>query len=834
MKPIEISNLLLGGIAESDHLGQNNSFGGLVGLDIHGEPGTFRVNQKLVKDSGATIDEFVKDIVECSNGDLYFFSADSGKIWEKDVSAGTYSLVDTTTPTDGEAKCLGALEYGGYIYWATQNWVHRVAVSKVSTWSTSSEENWKPLHSLDDSTVTRTPVAYRFNGMDQYIETDAHSIGLSNANIFSFACWFKFDGDGATDRGIIYHGGTGEFGVFVGQITAVDNSRYAIRIYEGDVGMIAYSNNDVFESGRWYHLVVTRNGTGTGNTKAYLNGVELALNEDNPALSYADASQARYIGSNAVNYFTGYIGRMSFFDGVLTSTQVLDLYNGVYKGGSSLSELWVQTNIAEDDAWTYHYSIKPEFVSDMVYDDGELIYPHFYPIPTAIREEESQKKVVYGVQSPISRVEVYIPEKGAADLTLVAHDESDTQLATVTVVNANLTEGAWNSFDFTDFNLEYGQKIHFHLTASTSGAYMLARNYTGFADAKVMVYSEGSSVAHPMQIVNRDLYIGDRNLVHKVTRNTGDGIHYFISRALDLPQPYQISCLAQSNNKLLIGAGVGDDIHKSAVFLWDTWSVSFNSSDTIEEDGINAFMPSDNYVYINAGTQGNIYYHDGYYLRKVQQIKGDYYPVSGNGVGVKVNRSACAYYKGMPFFGLSNVNGNPARLGVYSFGSRRDSYPTVLNLEYPLSPRSSGEFVLTNLEIGAVVANSGKLYVSWRHDTDGAGTYAYGVDVLDLSTKLEHGYLETRYISQDKELKKELNEWVVGWKSLPSNTYLRLYFDENYAGYGNAETMVTDANWSRSTLMHSSKWATLRIKLLLETNANDSPVVESLRFTGRK
>jgi len=119
MARIEIKELNLGGIADSDYLGARGSVAEAVGLDIHSVAGLMSLNQKLTKESGATIDAFVKCGVSCSDGKQYFFSSTSGKIWSR--TAGTYALEATASPAAGSAGILGAMEYQGYLYYAMQS-----------------------------------------------------------------------------------------------------------------------------------------------------------------------------------------------------------------------------------------------------------------------------------------------------------------------------------------------------------------------------------------------------------------------------------------------------------------------------------------------------------------------------------------------------------------------------------------------------------------------------------------------------------------------------------------------------------------------------------------
>lgn len=136
MAKIEIKNWNMGGIADSDYLGGEGSVAEMVGFDIHSVGGLLKVNQKLTKSSGTTVDDFVKASVSCSDGNSYHFGSTNGKIWKK-TAAGTWSLEATAAPAAGSAGITGAHEYQGYIYYAMQNRLGRWQIG--TAWSTRND-----------------------------------------------------------------------------------------------------------------------------------------------------------------------------------------------------------------------------------------------------------------------------------------------------------------------------------------------------------------------------------------------------------------------------------------------------------------------------------------------------------------------------------------------------------------------------------------------------------------------------------------------------------------------------------------------------------------------
>lgn len=140
MNTILVQNINLGGEADSDFQGSENSVSEIVGFDLHSEPGILKNNQKLKKESGSTIDDLCKTILVCSDGNTYLFGSTSGRVWKR-TSAGVYSLLVTVSPAVGNVGILSAYEYKGYIYYATQNRLGRVAVGSPTNWASRSD-NW--------------------------------------------------------------------------------------------------------------------------------------------------------------------------------------------------------------------------------------------------------------------------------------------------------------------------------------------------------------------------------------------------------------------------------------------------------------------------------------------------------------------------------------------------------------------------------------------------------------------------------------------------------------------------------------------------------------------
>lgn len=321
---------------------------------------------------------------------------------------------------------------------------------------------------------------------------------------------------------------------------------------------------------------------------------------------------------------------------------------------------------------------------------------------------------------------------------------------------------------------------------------------------------------HPMAIQDLTLFVGDGNQVASV-----NSAGTFNNNALDIKTPLVIKTMIDFEIDLLIGTVVSTatTVNRTEIIRWDAVSSSWNTSDPIEEVGINAFIRDDNRTYVNAGRAGNIYLYDGEKLQPYKRVPGTY---SSTAYGT-VHPHASGNFKGVPVFGFSNGSGNPAPQGVYSLGSYSKDYPKILDLSFPISERSAGALVTSGIEIGAIIVADFTLLVSWKNGS------AYGVDAIDYTAKLTLAYFETRMLFENKrdEL-KTLKEVAAFYNSLPASTGFTFSYSVNGAAYV-AMTSVTDSILAKvKAALSVPKIGSLQLKVEFTVSSNNGPTMEAL------
>ena len=322
---------------------------------------------------------------------------------------------------------------------------------------------------------------------------------------------------------------------------------------------------------------------------------------------------------------------------------------------------------------------------------------------------------------------------------------------------------------------------------------------------------------HPMVKQNLQLFIGDANVVAKVDNSTGS--HVFDNEALDLNTPFRVKTMIDFDIDILIGTITNTTVNKTEVLRWDTEDTSWVASDQIDENGINCFIRDDNFVYVNAGQFGRIYVYTGDQLVPAKRIPGSWSPTKT----AEIYPQAATTLLTIPVFGLSNITGNPAEQGVYSFGAYSKDYSKVLDLSYVIS-----ENVVATIEIGSVLAVGADLLVAWKNGS------SFGVDKLDYTAKYASAVIETRMLSggELREALKTLGLIYANYASLPASTGITFSYRKYAADSYTALTAALDDTKLQQLRSEISAGdiANLQLKIAFTVSSNDAPEIEQIGY----
>ena len=130
-----------GGFSDDRFLGTANSFRYAKGVEIRKNPKSLKLAYAVEKTTGSECDALANAMVTIqSTGDIIAFLS-NGKILRRAAGAGSWVLVYTDSSS---RNIMNAIEYNGYLYWFTSQYIHRIAISAIdASWSGDVTENYK-------------------------------------------------------------------------------------------------------------------------------------------------------------------------------------------------------------------------------------------------------------------------------------------------------------------------------------------------------------------------------------------------------------------------------------------------------------------------------------------------------------------------------------------------------------------------------------------------------------------------------------------------------------------------------------------------------------------
>lgn len=359
------------------------------------------------------------------------------------------------------------------------------------------------------------------------------------------------------------------------------------------------------------------------------------------------------------------------------------------------------------------------------------------------------------------------------------------------------------------FDAVEDQGYIYYMSAANVGRWQIGTAWSGKTD-NWATFTEGNTSYHPIKKLNLIVYIGDGRYVAQIA----DGV--FTGNALDIKSGYAICSLGQYDTKLLLGTIVNENINRTEILLWDTYSESFTSSDPIPELGVNAFFDTDNQILVNCGKKGNIYSYNGGILSEVNRIQGNW--IVGN--NAKVYNNAVTNYGGLPLFGVSNIANNPCLCGVYGLGGYSNSFPQVMSLDYVISQDKTSD-----ISIGAMTIVNDTLLVSWQDGT------TYGIDKLDSSNKYNNAYIETRVMQFPRELRMTIKEIYTLVRLLPANCQILMYASVNNGAYTALPILKDDGRGIFYATAELRDVYNLQLKIISQSYQNTAPEIEGIEIT---
>jgi len=185
MPEINLKNICLGGISDSEYIGNKNQVAELVGFDIHSEPGILKSSAlfeelPLVFRYGGVDENVIGMNLPLSDG-FFFLSKDTGRVWRLDESDDTMSYVCTDTlPYESWTV------FGTYLILVAYNKIHRILLTTIASsmeWKNEAGWNWKTLSDSNAHPILQQNGKVYIGDGTKLVEID--SAGNYNADVLN-------------------------------------------------------------------------------------------------------------------------------------------------------------------------------------------------------------------------------------------------------------------------------------------------------------------------------------------------------------------------------------------------------------------------------------------------------------------------------------------------------------------------------------------------------------------------------------------------------------------------------------------------------------------------
>jgi hypothetical protein len=404
-----------------------------------------------------------------------------------------------------------------------------------------------------------------------------------------------------------------------------------------------------------------------------------------------------------------------------------------------------------------------------------------YTVPTTITETATALCSFTPDIEPFYSIKVKVVAKGTGDWTLTLHDGLNTVLATKTITNANLTNGALNEFVFASQVRGYvkpnARTYHFHLTSTVADgtAQVTTVSDLSTADFELWAYRLVSTRngLHPIAQFLQYTLIGNGNYLavwEPLTPGSPPN-NEFERHRLTFPSGYEVCGIAPSDEFVVIAcekrSSTGNkDFQEGKLFIWDGISQTYNQIVNVTGGSPESIFTKDNYpyFYVNGALCAWFGGKNIVQIRPVANTSTDFTDITDN---THAYPNMMTVRDGLLHLGYpSYTNNTTIEFGVYTWGSYYKELPSSFGYSYVTSTMqttptdSSG-----GKKLGCVRNFGDELYIGWKDGTD------YGIDLVDSNCE-PAAVAKYRMRSFDAGMtrkKKRALKMAIDTKAVPAN-----------------------------------------------------------------
>lgn len=462
------------------------------------------------------------------------------------------------------------------------------------------------------------------------------------------------------------------------------------------------------------------------------------------------------IGSNGNFYKRTTAGAWSKEAGVGTGTYGLDYRKDtdqIYVSGTNYVNRLanVSTNPVFDSNYygpsysTYNNSANAGFNVN-AYQTGSTLTT---AIGTAIIENQNNLRYFQSDIEPLTKISVFITNKGTGNWTLTLHDGLNNVLATSTVANASLNNNVFNDFSFTSatngqvrvYPAPNARTYHFHVTSTVADGTVSSSSTNNLSSCDCEIWADRLVVTqngmHPIQRFLQYECIGNGNYLSVWEPISDPPTNAeWLRHKLVFPQEYEVCGLAAMNEYIAIACEKNTSLNTSIpqegiIFFWDGLSSTYNYYVRIPEGSPYGLHEYKNVVYYYAGGDWYGIASSSTVPVKIRSMPNSDANYSGANTYTKIYPYAATVRKGVHLMAYpSETNNTAINYGVYSYGQVDKNFPNSFGYSYLLSTGSTNYSNSNNLKIGMVKNFGDLLHVSWQDSLNGN----FGIDFVDSTS----------------------------------------------------------------------------------------------------
>jgi len=380
-----------------------------------------------------------------------------------------------------------------------------------------------------------------------------------------------------------------------------------------------------------------------------------------------------------------------------------------------------------------------------------------YTCPSTILETTGNYCTFAPDLEPFYSIAVYVKVKGTGNLILTLHDGFQRVLASVTILNANVTANAYNEFVFTAPGVRsftgaiqsgLSAAYHFHATSSVSSDTMTIGTLTAStlltADFLLFNYRmvKTNNGWHPATLFTGNSFMlcignGQYLSTYNFSNDANPSNNVWQRARFPIDAGYEICGLSASNQYLVIAAekrssNASKSFQEGCLYFWDGQNATYNFKIQIPMGAPYSIYTFNNITYFVCA--GALYaWGGGQQVIKVRPIAYQNTDYLGTTDTTIINPNMMAPRYNLLMIGYPSTTTNVTiNYGLYSWGAVELIYPNSFAYSYRLSSNFQNYSATNNLQIGMIKNFVDTMFVASRSTV--TGTTTYQLDVINNSS----------------------------------------------------------------------------------------------------